>query len=113
MAGTPATPTCCARRSTGGSVKTRPPDGARRPATLVSPADAQASVPDRKLDDLDYDQDHRDGQVGAQRAHAEPLADRPGRAPQWGSSTEAVRMTDRQTCTATTAAVLSAPTSMQ
>src|ERR1700722_19112741 len=42
MAGTPATPTCCAKRSTGGPVKTRLPDGARGPATSASPADAQA-----------------------------------------------------------------------
>src|SRR5258708_1531796 len=82
MAGTPATPTCYAKRSTGGSVKTRQPDGARRPATLALPADAHASVADRKIDDLDDDQDHRDAQVETQRAHAELPADRHGRAPQ-------------------------------
>src|SRR5215472_15362176 len=39
MAGTPATPTCSAKRSTGESVRTRQPDGARRPATIASRPD--------------------------------------------------------------------------
>src|SRR5215469_4132176 len=39
MAGTPATLTCCAKRSTGESAKTRPRDGVRRSAALTSQPD--------------------------------------------------------------------------
>src|SRR5215469_3505493 len=44
MAGTPATPTSYARRSTDESVRTRLPDGARGPAAIASTADDCVAV---------------------------------------------------------------------